>query len=131
MSQAKNKAKKEKKKLLYTLEEFIEMDFPDPKKRASFLREVKREETKLEKEYLQEVGSKLKRRRESKGINQEELARILRTKAPAISRIENGRQNITLGYLAKLCKAMGLEYEITLRPDQTHNKQSSSNQQSS
>lgn len=59
------------------------------------------------------VGIQIAKLRQQKGISQTELAARIGMSAPNISRIENSPgQNITLGTLVKLARALGREVEI-------------------
>lgn len=53
--------------------------------------------------------------REKAGLSQAKLARILHTKQSNISRIERGEQNLTLGTLEKIARALHRRLEIQLR----------------
>ena len=53
------------------------------------------------------IGAVLKKARESAGLTQEELARRLKTKKTAISRIENHAEDIKLSTLEKAAHALG------------------------
>ncbi|MFI5346732.1 MAG: helix-turn-helix domain-containing protein [Elusimicrobiota bacterium] len=54
--------------------------------------------------------------RERAGLTQASLARVLHTKQSNISRIERGAQNVTLGTLRKLAKALHCRLEIQFHP---------------
>jgi HTH-type transcriptional regulator/antitoxin HipB len=60
------------------------------------------------------IGVLLKQAREKAGLTQEQLAKKLRTKKIAISRIENHAQDIKLSTIQKVAKALGKNLEITL-----------------
>jgi HTH-type transcriptional regulator/antitoxin HipB len=60
------------------------------------------------------IGVLLKQAREQAGLTQEQLAKMLRTKKTAISRIENHAQDIKLSTIQKVAKALGKNLEITL-----------------
>jgi HTH-type transcriptional regulator/antitoxin HipB len=60
------------------------------------------------------IGVLLKQAREQAGLTQEQLARLLKTKKTAISRIENHAQDIKLSTIQKVAKALGKNLEITL-----------------
>ena len=49
------------------------------------------------------IGKKLKAEREKKGYTQEDLAEIIDVSVPYLSRIENGKTNISLKRLDQLC----------------------------
>ncbi len=60
------------------------------------------------------IGVLLKQAREQAGLTQEQLAKRLKTKKTAISRIENHAQDIKLSTIQKVAKALGKNLEITL-----------------
>jgi len=60
------------------------------------------------------IGVLLKQAREQAGLTQEQLAKMLKTKKTAISRIENHAQDIKLSTIQKVAKALGKSLEITL-----------------
>ena len=60
------------------------------------------------------IGVLLKQAREQAGLTQEQLAKRLKTKKTAISRIENHAQDIKLSTIQKTAKALGKNLEITL-----------------
>jgi transcriptional regulator with XRE-family HTH domain len=68
------------------------------------------EETKLEYEVAQQIISL----RKSLGLSQKELAEKLNTRQSAISRIEKGEQNISIGLLEKIADALGGEVKVSL-----------------
>lgn len=55
------------------------------------------------------IGRMIKEARVEKGLSQNGLALRAGMKQPDISRIEEGRKNITLGTLSRLCKILGIE----------------------
>ena len=60
------------------------------------------------------VGIMLKQARESAGLTQEELARRLKTKKTAISRIENHAEDIKLSTLERVAAALGKQLKIKI-----------------
>ena len=60
------------------------------------------------------VGLMLRQARESAGLTQEELARRLKTKKTAISRIENHAEDIKLSTLERVASALGRRLEIKI-----------------
>jgi DNA-binding XRE family transcriptional regulator len=69
----------------------------------------------FEKGYEEfKIGVLLKQARKQAGLTQEQLARLLKTKKTAISRIENHAQDIKLSTIQKVAKALGKNLEITL-----------------
>ncbi len=60
------------------------------------------------------IGKKLKELREQQGLSQQDLSAITNMEVTAISRIENGRTNITIGTLYKICKALKCELSTVI-----------------
>jgi HTH-type transcriptional regulator / antitoxin HipB len=61
-----------------------------------------------------EFSVMLRQAREGAGLTQEEIARKLRTKKSAISRIENHAEDIRLSTLGKYAKALGKKLKVNL-----------------
>jgi HTH-type transcriptional regulator / antitoxin HipB len=61
-----------------------------------------------------EFSVMLRQAREQAGITQETIARKLRTKKSAISRIENHAEDIRLSTLEKYAKALGMKIRVQL-----------------
>jgi len=61
------------------------------------------------------VGVMLKNARKAAGVTQEELARKLKTRKSALSRIENHAQDIKLSTLKKFAAALGKKLRISFR----------------
>lgn len=63
------------------------------------------------------VGAQLARLRQRRGLSQTKLAAKAGMSAPNVSRIEaSPSQNLTLGTLVRLARAMDYEPEITFKP---------------
>ncbi len=60
------------------------------------------------------IGVILRQARESAGLTQEEVARRLRTKKSAISRIENHADDVRLSSLRRYADAVGANLQIRL-----------------
>ncbi len=60
------------------------------------------------------VGVMLRQAREAAGLTQEELARRLKTKKTAISRIENHAEDIKLSTLERVAAALGRRLQISI-----------------
>ncbi|MHB8846413.1 MAG: helix-turn-helix domain-containing protein [Nitrospirota bacterium] len=60
------------------------------------------------------VGVLLREARQSAGMTQEELARRLKTKKTAISRIENHAEDIKLSTLEKVASALGKRLQVSI-----------------
>lgn len=63
-----------------------------------------------------EVGIQVAKLRERRGLSQTELAALLHTSAPAISRLERGTVSPTLQTLDRVAKALEARLEVRLRP---------------
>ena len=73
---------------------------------------------KYEKKRLKlDLGREVIELRKAKGITQEELAKLVGTRRPNISRIERGEQNVSIETIYKLVKALDGELFITARGD--------------
>lgn len=57
----------------------------------------------------QQIALKITEARISKGVSQKKLAKRLKTKQPAISRLESGKSLPSLQTLSKVAKALGTE----------------------
>lgn len=60
------------------------------------------------------VGVMLRQARKSAGLTQEELARRLKTKKTAISRIENHAEDIKLSTLERVAFALGKRLQVSI-----------------
>src|SRR5271154_2732905 len=60
------------------------------------------------------IGVMLRQAREKAGLSQEEVARKIRTKRTAISRIENHAEDIKLSTLHKVALAVGRHLKVSL-----------------
>jgi transcriptional regulator with XRE-family HTH domain len=87
-------------------------DFLNKKEDEEFKSQV--EENKLENEVAKQIISL----RKNLGLSQKELADKLNTKQSAISRIEKGEQNISIGLLEKIADALGVEVNVSLNLSQ-------------
>ena len=59
------------------------------------------------------IGESLREFREKKGFNQEQLAEIMKISRTTISKIENGKFNCSVDYLAKF--SWYLQFEIVIK----------------
>lgn len=57
-------------------------------------------------------GERFREIRKRKGVTQEELARVLGTKQEAISRFENGKENITMERAEQIASALGMMFVL-------------------
>ena len=60
------------------------------------------------------IGVILRQAREAAGLTQEELARRLKTKKTAISRIENHAEDIKLSTLERVAEALGKHLQVNI-----------------
>ena len=60
------------------------------------------------------IGAVLRQAREEAGLTQEELAKRLKTKKTAISRIENHAEDVKLSTLERVASALGKRLEIRI-----------------
>jgi len=60
------------------------------------------------------IGVVLRQAREEAGLTQEELARRLKTRKTAISRIENHAEDIKLSTLERVARALGKRLQISI-----------------
>lgn len=81
--------------------------------------EIRREYEALKPKY--DMVRSLIERRSKLGISQTQLAKIIGTKQPAISRLEKGDYNTTLSTFFKVAAALDLEVSIKARKTVKHN----------
>jgi len=84
-----------------------------------YIKRRKKRNPKFEKNFESgyeafEFSVMLRQAREHAGITQDAIARKLRTKKSAISRIENHAEDIRLSTLGKYAKALGKKIKIKL-----------------
>ena len=84
-----------------------------------YIKKRKEKDRKFARDYNEgyeqfKVGIMLKQARESAGLTQEELARRLKTKKTAISRIENHAEDIKLSTLERVATALGKQLKIKI-----------------
>jgi ribosome-binding protein aMBF1 (putative translation factor) len=89
----------------------------------SDLKTYVKERKKRDKEFAEgfeegyeqlKIGALLRQAREVAGLSQEELARRLKTKKTAISRIENHAEDIKLSTLKRAAVALGRRLQISI-----------------
>jgi DNA-binding XRE family transcriptional regulator len=59
-------------------------------------------------DFLRNLGNRLKEARIERGLSQRQLALQVGVKQPDISRMEEGKKNITLFTLVRICKVLGI-----------------------
>jgi len=84
-----------------------------------YIKERKKRDKKFAEKYEEryeqfKIGVILRQARESAGLTQEELARRLKTKKTAISRIENHAEDIKLSTLERVAMALGKRLQISI-----------------
>jgi ribosome-binding protein aMBF1 (putative translation factor) len=89
----------------------------------SDLKKYIKERKKRDKEFVKgfderyeqfKIGVMLRQAREEAGLTQEELARRLKTKKTAISRIENHAEDIKLSTLKRAASALGKRLQVSI-----------------
>jgi len=58
------------------------------------------------------MGESIRKIREKKGYNQEQLAEIMKVSRTTISKIESGKFNCSINYLSKFSWFLGFEIKI-------------------
>lgn len=84
-----------------------------------YISERKKRDRKFAESYDEgyeqfKIGLMLRHARESAGLTQEALARRLRTKKTAISRIENHAEDIKLSTLERVATALGKKLQVKI-----------------
>ena len=89
----------------------------------SDLKKYIKERKKRDKEFVKgfderyeqfKIGVMLRQAREEAGLTQKELARRLKTKKTAISRIENHAEDIKLSTLERVAIALGKRLQVSI-----------------
>ena len=57
---------------------------------------------------FQKLGRVVKEKRVERGLSQKQLAQRTQLSQPVVSQIEEGKKNITLFTLVRLCKVLGI-----------------------
>lgn len=65
-----------------------------------------------EQEFMQDIVSRLKEERESRGLTIKDVAERCGVHRARLSEIEHGRANLTLSWLFRISRALGIELEI-------------------
>lgn len=63
-------------------------------------------------DYRIKVGETLKEMREKKGYSQDELAEAMNVNRSTISKIENGKFNLSVDYLSKFSWFLDFEFQL-------------------
>jgi transcriptional regulator with XRE-family HTH domain len=64
------------------------------------------------RDYRVKIGDALRNIREKKGYSQDELAEIMNINRSTISKIENGKFNLSLDYLSKFSWFLDFEFQL-------------------
>ena len=67
--------------------------------------------------FLTTIGSKIKELRKKKNLTQRELAQKLFVSQQLVSRIEKGKENISIKHLKKIIEVLGEELKISMSND--------------
>jgi HTH-type transcriptional regulator / antitoxin HipB len=86
---------------------------------AKYIRERKKRDKEFARGFEEgyeefKIGVMLRQARETAGLTQEELARRLKTKKTAISRIENHAEDIKLSTLKRVAGALGKRLQVSI-----------------
>ncbi len=68
----------------------------------------------VKESFLKALGANVKRERLKKGWSQMELAYRINKDQPSINRLERGRVNPSLIYLAEIAAGLGIELKVLL-----------------
>ena len=63
------------------------------------------------------TGETIRKIREQKGYNQEQLAEIMKVSRTTISKIESGKFNCSLDYLSKFSWYLGFDFAISINKE--------------
>lgn len=67
---------------------------------------------KFIRDYRNKIGDTIKNIREKKGYSQDELAEIMNVNRSTISKIENGKFNLSIDYLSKFSWFLDFEFSL-------------------
>jgi DNA-binding XRE family transcriptional regulator len=67
---------------------------------------------KFIQDYRIKIGDTIKSIREKKGYSQDELAEIMNVNRSTISKIENGKFNLSIDYLSKFSWFLEFEFQL-------------------
>lgn len=73
------------------------------------------EKEKILQEILESIGERIRARRLKKGMTQLDLANAVGCNQDNISRIESGKNNITIEYLFKIANSLGVSIGYFLK----------------
>lgn len=95
--------------------------YPDKKEREAVEKEIDRLAKQYAEEYKCETAAKLKKARLKAKMTQADLAKKVGTSVPAISRIEHGKQNLTMERILSLATATEQPFKLTITVPGTQN----------
>ncbi len=87
--------------------------FSSFKKRALRNKAVREAYNALAPEFA--IAEAIIRKRLERGLTQSQLAKKIGTKQSAISRLESGNYNASIGFLAKIAKALNLRLAVSMK----------------
>jgi transcriptional regulator with XRE-family HTH domain len=64
------------------------------------------------RDYRLKIGDALRSIREKKGYSQDELAELMNVNRSTISKIENGKFNLSIDYLSKFSWFLNFEFQL-------------------
>jgi len=99
---------------LITLEQSIREMYPKKQDRVAFLADVEKIRERNHREYQRETAAKLRKSRIEVGLSQQQLAYRIHVPRTQVTRMESGRQNITLKTMERACHAMGRQLRVTI-----------------
>lgn len=71
---------------------------------------------RMQTDYLQNLGRRIAKQRKHKQWSQQQLAEVAKLDRTYISGAERGKQNLTIGAIAKIADALGMDLEDLLVP---------------
>jgi ribosome-binding protein aMBF1 (putative translation factor) len=75
----------------------------------------KRRSIELKNEIQNEIGSIIKKARKKAGLSQDELAQKIKTSKSNISRMEHGKQNVTIAQLMRTANALNKKLVVEIQ----------------
>lgn len=99
---------------MYTVEDLKKEMLKTPEDYRRYAEGLARVKAEIEAELLAEAGQEIRKIRQRKKMTQDVLAKRIGTAKSNISRLENGDQNVTIGYLAKVANALGKSLQIRI-----------------
>lgn len=89
--------------------------YPEKVDRERAYKRIEKQAARLELEYRKEIGEEIRKGRKRAGLTQSQFAKRLGTSVSAISRMETGKQNLTLRYIAKVVNTLDRPHDFILR----------------